>query len=249
MNVQFAVKSDDIFILEVNPRASRTVPFVAKATGVPLAKIATRIMAGEKLKDFNLDIEFKRSHVAVKESVFPFARFPGVDTILGPEMRSTGEGMGLDKNFPRAFVKSQMGAGIRLPKEGTVFISVKDRDKPLTVKLAHRLQGLGFSLMATSGTQEYLVARGLDVKRVNKVLEGRPHCEDALVNGEVQLVINTTEGAQAIIDSFSIRRSAVVHNLPHYTTIAAAYAAVDGIEAMKSGTLEVTPLQAYFQSL
>jgi carbamoyl-phosphate synthase large subunit len=157
--------------------------------------------------------------------------------------------MGLDKDFPRAFVKSQMGAGIRLPKKGTVFISVKDRDKPLTVKLARRLQRLGFSLMATGGTQGYLVEQGLDVKRVNKVLEGRPHCEDALVNGEVQLVINTTEGAQAIVDSFSIRRSAVVHNLPHYTTIAAAYAAVDGIEAMKSGSLEVTPLQAYFQSL
>ena len=249
MNVQFAVKGDDIFILEVNPRASRTVPFVAKATGIPLAKIAARVMVGENLKNFNLDPQFKCSHFAVKEAVFPFARFPGVDTILGPEMRSTGEVMGLDKDFPRAFVKSQLGAGTRLPQEGTVFISVKDRDKPDAVVLARRLKRLGFNLMATNGTQKYLVARGLDVKRVNKVLEGRPHCEDALVNGEVQLVINSTEGAQAISDSFSIRRSAVMYNLPHYTTMAAAYAAVNGIEAMKSGGLEVAPLQAYFQNL
>ncbi|MBM08750.1 MAG: carbamoyl phosphate synthase large subunit [Magnetovibrio sp.] len=246
MNVQFAIKDQDIFILEANPRASRTVPFVAKATGVPLAKIAARVMAGERLEDFNLNSSSKYSHFAVKEAVFPFSRFPGVDSILGPEMKSTGEVMGIDKDFPRAFVKSQLGAGTLLPQKGTVFISVKDRDKPKIVNLARRLKGLGFDLMATNGTQKYLVARGLDVKRVNKVLEGRPHCEDALLNGKVQLVVNTTEGAQAISDSFSIRRSAVINNLPHYTTIAAAYAALDGIEAIKSSGLEVMPLQAYF---
>jgi len=248
MNVQFAIKDDDIYILEVNPRASRTVPFVAKATGIPVAKIAARVMAGEKLKDFDLTSKAKRAHMAVKEAVFPFSRFPGADTILGPEMKSTGEVMGLDEDFPRAFAKSQLGAGNRLPTEGTVFISVRDRDKPAAAELARRLSGMGFDLMATGGTQQYLVEQGLEVRRVNKVLEGRPHCEDALVNGEVQLVINTTEGAQAIADSFSIRRSAVMGNVPHFTTMTAARAAADGIEALKSASLEVAPLQAYFES-
>jgi carbamoyl-phosphate synthase large subunit len=248
MNVQFAIKGEDIYILEVNPRASRTVPFVAKATGIPVAKIAARVMAGEKLKDFNLKSRSKRSHMAVKEAVFPFTRFPGVDTILGPEMKSTGEVMGLDEDFPRAFAKSQLGAGNRLPLEGTAFISVKDRDKPTAIRVAKRLSEMGFKLMATGGTQKFLSDQGLEVMRVNKVLEGRPHCEDALVNGEVQLVINTTEGAQAIADSFSIRRSAVMNNVPHYTTMAAALAAVDGIAALKTASLEVAPLQAYFES-
>jgi carbamoyl-phosphate synthase large subunit len=248
MNVQFAIKGDDIYILEVNPRGSRTVPFVAKATGIPVAKIAARVMAGEKLKDFDLKSKAKRAHMAVKEAVFPFARFPGVDTILGPEMKSTGEVMGLDEDFPRAFAKSQLGAGNKLPLEGTVFISVKDRDKSSAVVIARRLQDMGFNLMATGGTQRFLSGEGLDVERVNKVLEGRPHCEDAVVNGDVQLVINTTEGAQAISDSFSIRRAAVTNNIPHYTTMTAAAAATDGIEALKSATLEVAPLQAYFES-
>ena len=248
MNVQFAVKNGDIYILEVNPRASRTVPFVAKATGIPVAKIAARVMAGEKLKDFDLRQRAKRTHMAVKEAVFPFARFPGVDTLLGPEMKSTGEVMGIDTDFPRAFAKSQLGAGNRLPLEGTVFISVKDRDKPAAADLGRRLSKLGFNLMATGGTQSFLVEQGLEVVRVNKVLEGRPHCEDALLNGEVQLVINTTEGAQAIADSASIRRSAVTNNVPHYTTMTAANAAVDGINALNSASLEVAPLQAYFDS-
>ena len=248
MNVQFAVKDDDIYTLEVNPRASRTVPFVAKATGVPVAKIAARIMAGEKLKDFDLDGRSKRSHMAVKEAIFPFTRFLGVDIILGPEMKSTGEVMGLDEDFPRAFAKSQLGAGNSLPQEGTVFISVKDRDKPAAINLARRLQGMDFKLIATSGTQRFLAEHGLEVERVNKVLEGRPHCEDAIVNGDVHLVINTTEGAQAITDSYSIRRSAVTNNVPHYTTMAAAHAAADGIEAVKSAGLEVAPLQAYFET-
>ena len=248
MNVQFAVKGDDIYILEVNPRASRTVPFVAKATGVPIAKIAARVMAGEKLDDFDLEIHALHDHVAVKEVVFPFSRFPGVDIILGPEMKSTGEVMGLDKDFARAFAKSQLGAGTRLPSEGTVFISVKDKDKDAAGKLAKRLVARGFNLLATDGTSEYLAAQGLAVARINKVLEGRPHCEDAIISGDVHLVINTTEGAQAIEDSFSIRRSALVTQIPHYTTMTGAAAAVAAIEAlaMENGGLEVAPLQSYF---
>jgi len=248
MNVQFAVKDGDIYILEVNPRASRTVPFVAKATGIPVAKIAARLMAGEKLRDFDLKSRAKRDHMAVKEAVFPFSRFPDVDTILGPEMKSTGEVMGLDEDFKRAFAKSQLGAGNQLPQAGTAFISVKDRDKDGAVKLARRLSGLGFKLIATGGTQRYLESQGLEVERINKVLEGRPHCEDAIVNGEVQLVINTTEGAQAIADSYSIRRSALTNNVPHYTTMTGAAAAIDALEALGAGKLEVAPLQAYFES-
>lgn len=250
MNIQFAVKSKDIYILEVNPRASRTVPFVAKATGVPIAKIAARIMAGEKLADFDFRPLAKKAHVAVKEAVFPFQRFPGVDIILGPEMKSTGEVMGLDTDFGHAFAKSQLGAGSRLPKEGTVFISVKNRDKKQAGELARRLSELGFSLIATGGTQEYLDSCGLQVDRVNKVMEGRPHCDDAIISGDVQLVINTTEGAQAIADSFSIRRSALINNIPHYTTMTGASAAVEAIEALgdgkNDGGLEVAPLQSYF---
>ena len=246
MNVQFAVKGDDIYILEVNPRASRTVPFVAKASGVPIAKIAARIMTGEKLASFDLTPAGAGPHVAVKEAVFPFARFPGVDIILGPEMKSTGEVMGIDSRFERAFAKSQLGAGTRLPAEGTVFISVKDRDKETAGELARQLSDLGFRLMATSGTQRYLAGRGLEVEPVNKVLDGRPHCVDAIEGGRVQLVINTTEGAQAITDSYSIRRSALVLNVPHYTTMTGAAAAVDAIRALDGGSLEVAPLQSYF---
>ncbi|MGZ8996908.1 MAG: ATP-binding protein, partial [Rhodospirillales bacterium] len=247
MNVQFAVKDGDIYVLEVNPRASRTVPFVAKATGVPVAKIAARIMAGEKLASFNLTPSRGLAHVSVKEAVFPFARFPGVDVILGPEMKSTGEVMGIGANFSSAFAKSQLGAGARLPASGAVFISVKDKDKQAAAALARRLSGLGFTLMATDGTAVTLTDAGLPVRRINKVLQGRPHCEDAIINGAVQLVINTTEGAQAIRDSFSIRRSALMKNVPHYTTIAGAAAAVDAIEALLSGDgLDVAPLQSYF---
>ena len=246
MNVQFAVKDGDIYILEVNPRASRTVPFVAKATGIPVAKIATRLMCGEKLADMDLTSRAVGGHVAVKEAVFPFSRFPGVDTVLGPEMKSTGEVMGLDRDFPRAFAKSQLAAGMSLPTSGTVFISVKDRDKTGMAALAARLTAIGFKLVATGGTQRFLADQGLDVARINKVLEGRPHCEDAIVNGDIHLVINTTEGAQAIEDSRSIRRAALEHGVPHYTTLTAAAAAVAAMEAMAHGTLEVAPLQDYF---
>ncbi|NQU59631.1 MAG: carbamoyl-phosphate synthase large subunit, partial [Rhodospirillales bacterium] len=248
MNVQYAVKGDDIYLIEVNPRASRTVPFVAKATGVAVAKIAARVMTGEALASFGLGAAATHDgHIAVKEAVFPFARFPGVDILLGPEMKSTGEVMGIDTDFERAFATSPLAAGNRLPVDGTAFISVKDRDKDAAAVLARRLSGLGFALMATGGTQEFLAAQGLDVIRVNKVLEGSPHCVEAITEGGVQLVINTTEGAQAIADSYTIRRSALVHNIPHYTTMTGAAAAVGAIEAIAKGSLDVAPLQAYFE--
>ncbi|MCW9002129.1 MAG: carbamoyl-phosphate synthase large subunit [Rhodospirillales bacterium] len=245
MNIQFAIQNDDIYILEVNPRASRTVPFVAKATGVPIAKVAARVMCGEKLSDFGLKDMPKLDHVAVKEAVFPFNRFSGVDIILGPEMRSTGEVMGIDRTFELAFGKSQLGAGTKLPLEGTVFMSVRDGDKKAIVEVARMLHDLGFRLMATGGTARHLMEQGLEIVQVNKVLQGRPHCVDAIKSGEVQLVINTTDGAQAISDSFSIRRSALVSNVPHYTTLAGARAAAKAIKSLKAGALEVTPLQSY----
>ncbi len=248
MNVQFAIKDDVLYVLELNPRASRTVPFVAKATGVPVAKIAARIMAGESLISFSLR-EKRATHVAVKEAVFPFARFPNVDIVLGPEMKSTGEVMGIDVDFRRAFAKSQLGAGTHLPICGMVFLSVKDRDKPELAELAWHLAGLGFRLAGTRGTARYLQERGLEVTVLKKVLEGRPHCVDAMLSGDVHLVINTTEGDMSLADSFSIRRTALTHNLPYYTTMTGARAAVEGIEALKSGALDITPLQAYFEFL
>ncbi len=246
MNVQFAIKGDVVYVLEVNPRASRTVPFVAKATGVAVAKIGARVMAGEKLASFKLESRAVARHVAVKEAVFPFARFPNVDTILGPEMKSTGEVIGLDYNFERAFLKSQIGAGVKLPEAGTVFLSMKESDKPGTVPLARRLLDMGFKILATRGTAHRLREAGLEVSVVNKVLEGRPHCVDAIQSGEVQMVINTTLGGQSVTDSYDIRRSALTGGVPHYTTLAGARAAVLAIAALKSGTLEVAPLQAYF---
>ncbi len=244
MNVQFAVQGETIYILEVNPRASRTVPFVAKAIGVPLAKIAARVMAGESLASFNLK-EHDIKHVAVKEAVFPFARFPGVDTLLGPEMRSTGEVMGLDWTFGKAFAKSQLAGGTILPRTGTVFISLKDADKHAIVGPVKKLIEMGFRIIATKGTANFLAGEGVKVSRVNKVLEGRPHIVDAIKNGEVQLVFNTTEGAQAINDSFSIRRTALVDKVPYYTTLAGAVASVLAIESLTSGSLEVASLQSY----
>jgi carbamoyl-phosphate synthase large subunit len=247
MNVQYAIKGDLIYVLEVNPRASRTVPFVAKATGVAVAKIGALVMAGAKLAEFKLDDQAIAPHVAVKEAVFPFARFTDVDPILGPEMKSTGEVMGLDASFERAFAKAQLGAGVKLPAAGTAFLSVKDSDKPALVSLSRRLIDMGFAIMATRGTAARIREAGLPVTMVNKVLEGRPHCVDAIRSGEVQLVINTTFGGQAVADSFDIRRSALTHGVPHYTTVAGARAAVHAIAALKAGTLEVAPLQAYFR--
>ncbi|MBP1752903.1 MAG: carbamoyl-phosphate synthase large subunit, partial [Geobacteraceae bacterium] len=245
MNVQFAVKDGVIYILEVNPRASRTAPFVSKATGRPLAKIAARIMAGKTLKEIGITAEIEPRHIAVKESVFPFVKFPGVDTILGPEMRSTGEVMGIDENFAIAFAKAQSGAGVKLPLSGKVFISVRDCDKKHIVDAAKKLYDIGFELVATRGTATFLQEKGIPVQVVNKVVEGRPHVVDAIKNNEISMVINTTQGAQAVADSFSIRRNALMNNIAYFTTTAGARAAVDGIIAMLRKELDVKPLQDY----
>ncbi|WP_292020443.1 MULTISPECIES: carbamoyl-phosphate synthase large subunit [unclassified Brevundimonas] len=259
MNVQFAIEEPHsaeprIFVLEVNPRASRTAPFVAKTIGQPIAAIAAKVMAGVPLKSFGLT-DKPYDHIAVKEAVFPFARFAGVDTILGPEMRSTGEVMGLDWKregeadmapaFARAFAKSQIGGGTTLPTSGCAFISVKDEDKPFIVDAARTLLAEGFSLIATGGTHTYLVEQGLEVKRVKKVLEGRPHIVDAMKNGEVQLVFNTTSGKQSLQDSFSLRRTALMMKMPYYTTTAGALAAAQAIGAIKAGDLDVKAIQEY----
>ena len=251
MNVQYAIKDGVIYVLEVNPRASRTVPFVAKVTGVPAAKIAARIMAGESLASFDLkpqNFEFATArHIGVKEAVFPFARFGDkVDTVLGPEMKSTGEVMGIDRDYNIAFAKSQLGGGTRLPKEGTVFVSVRDADKPRILDTVRLLAGLGFRVLATSGTQRYLSAEGVPAIKINKVAEGRPHIVDAIKNGGVQLVFNTTEGATALADSRSLRRAALLHKVPYYTTLSGAVAAAQGIKAYLGGDLEVCALQNYF---
>jgi carbamoyl-phosphate synthase large subunit len=248
MNVQFAVKNDEIYLIEVNPRASRTVPFVAKSIGIPIAKIAARLMAGASLSDF--DIKQKTiSHVCVKEAVFPFARFAGVDVILGPEMKSTGEAMGIDSDFPRAFAKSQLSAGSTIPKSGTVFVSVKESDKALITPAIRELISLGFAVIATRGTAKYLSEQGLEVSVVNKVREGRPHIVDMLKDGKIALVINTTEGGQSVTDSFSIRRTALLGKIPYYTTIAGAKAIASAISAINTGGgLDVRSIQSYFST-
>ncbi|HEY5818893.1 MAG TPA: carbamoyl-phosphate synthase large subunit [Mesorhizobium sp.] len=251
MNVQFALKDGEIYVLEVNPRASRTVPFVAKAIGRPVAKIAARIMAGE-----SLDAAFAHygkkvdatalKHIAVKEAVFPFARFPGVDTLLGPEMKSTGEVMGLDTDFALAFAKSQLGAGVDLPRSGTLFVSVRDEDKASVLPAVKRLSDLGFKVLATSGTARFLTEHAIPAEKINKVLEGRPHIEDAIRNRQVQLVFNTTDGQKAVSDSKSLRRATLMQKVPYYTTLAGADAAAQAIAALKAGSLEVRRLQDYF---
>jgi carbamoyl-phosphate synthase large subunit len=245
MNIQFAVKGDEVYLIEVNPRASRTVPFVAKAVGSPIAKIAARVMAGEKLADLpkiNRDIK----HVAVKEAVFPFARFPGTDPVLSPEMKSTGEVMGIDSNFNLAFAKAQLGAGDRLPTDGRVFVSVKDSDKPRILGAVRQLTAWGWKVIATGGTADYLAAEGLQIERVNKVAEGRPHIVDRIKDGDVQLIFNTTEGWQSLQDSQSIRASALAADIAYYTTAAASDAATQAIGALRSHSLEVKPLQDYY---
>jgi carbamoyl-phosphate synthase large subunit len=245
MNIQFAVKDGEVYLIEVNPRASRTVPFVAKALGQPVAKIAARVMAGEKLSTFE---PFKRDlpYVAVKEAVFPFNRFAGVDPVLSPEMKSTGEVMGIDKDFPTAFAKAQLGAGTKLPQSGTVFVSVKDSDKPVILPAAHKLVALGFKLVATGGTAKFLADQGVAVEHVNKVAEGRPHIVDKIVDGDIALIFNTTEGWQSLKDSQSIRQIALSTRVPSFTTAAASVAAVDAIEALSRAKLEVCPLQSYY---
>jgi carbamoyl-phosphate synthase large subunit len=244
MNVQFAIKDGVVYVLEVNPRASRTVPFVAKVIGKPIAAIAAEVMAGKPLAKFGLKAP-KLTHVAVKEAVFPFARFPGVDPILGPEMRSTGEVMGIDSDFAMAFVKSQLGSGQVLPMSGTVFISVKDADKDRMVAPVRDLEAMGFKIIATRGTKRHLEANGITCEAINKVLEGRPHIVDAMKNGDVHLVFNTTLGAKALADSKDIRRTALLHHIPYYTTVAGAVAVTRAIRALKAGTLQVAPLQSF----
>jgi carbamoyl-phosphate synthase large subunit len=244
MNVQYAIKDNDIYLIEVNPRASRTVPFVAKTIGQPIAKIAARVMAGESLASFAL-VDRPLKHVAVKEAVFPFNRFPGVDPVLGPEMKSTGEVMGLDRDFEHAFAKSQLGAGIRLPMTGTVFVSVKERDKAAVAEPVRQLLAMGYQVIATTGTNKFLADAGLTVGLVNKVMQGRPHIVDFIKDGKVQMVFNTTEGVQALKDSTSIRASSLFGKVPYYTTVTAAAAVVQAIAALKQRTLEVAPLQSY----
>lgn len=245
MNVQFAVKSNDIYILEVNPRASRTVPFVGKATGIPLAKIAAKIMVGKTLKELGLTEERHAEYIAVKEAVFPFDRFPGVDTILGPEMKSTGEVMGIDENFGIAFGKSQIACGNRIPLFGKVFISLKDKDKPASVSIVKRLIELGLSVIATKGTARYLTDHGLHVDVINKVAEGRPHIVDLIKNREIHFIINTVTGTQAQRDSFSIRQSALQFKVPFTTTISGALSAVRAIEMFKLNTIHIKSIQEY----
>ncbi len=248
MNVQMAVKDGEPFVLEVNPRASRTVPFVAKAIGLPIAKIAAQVMAGEPLARFGLKPR-PLTHVAVKEAVFPFARFPGVDLLLGPEMKSTGEVMGIDRDFGTAYLKAQIAAGNALPRSGRVFLSVRDGDKPKLVPIARGLAELGFRLIATRGTAEALRRAGLEVEPVFKVHEGRPHIVDRLKDGDIALVINTTQGAQAVRDSYELRRTALLKRVPYFTTVAGARAALRALERLVRGELEVAPLQSYYGAL
>ncbi|MDH4990725.1 carbamoyl-phosphate synthase large subunit [Aquamicrobium lusatiense] len=251
MNVQYAIKDGTIYVLEVNPRASRTVPFVAKTVGKPIAKIAARIMAGE-----TLDAAFAHygekpnarnpGHIAVKEAVFPFSRFPGVDILLGPEMKSTGEVMGLDRDYALAFAKAQLGAGVDLPRSGTLFVSVRDDDKQGVLEPVRRLAEQGFRVLATGGTQRFLAENGVAAEKINKVLEGRPHIEDAIRNRQVQIVFNTTDGQKAVSDSKSLRRATLMQKVPYYTTLAGMAAVAEAIAALKAGSLEVRPLQDYF---
>jgi carbamoyl-phosphate synthase large subunit len=244
MNAQFAVQDGVVYVLEVNPRASRTVPFVSKATGVALAKIAARCMVGKTLAEQGV-VETLPPHVAVKEAVFPFAKFPGVDTILGPEMRSTGEVMGIDASFAVAFAKSQLAAANALPEKGRAFLSVRAEDKQALVPLAQKLAALGFALVATRGTAASLAGAGLTVEEINKVREGHPHCVDEMANGTIHLVINTTAGSDEIRDSFSLRRTALLKNISYFTTLRAAQAAVDGIASLRAGSPGVRSLQEY----
>ena len=245
VNIQFAVQDGKIYVLEVNPRASRTIPFISKATSIPLAKIAARVMAGKSLKELGFTREKTIKHIAVKESVFPFIKFSGVDVLLGPEMKSTGEVMGLGKSFGAAFSKAQLSTGILLPAAGKVFISVKDNDKPAAVKIAQRLSELGYDLVATHGTARRLRQSGLKVAAINKVKEGSPHIVEAIESGEIDFVINTTFGKQAIKDSFSLRRASLLKNLTYCTTMAGALALVDGLSALRKKEIDVVTLQEY----
>jgi carbamoyl-phosphate synthase large subunit len=251
MNVQYAIQRDIVYVLEVNPRASRTVPYVSKATGVPLAKVAARLMAGRKLAEMDIPLRMMdgvaevpiRDYHAVKSPVFPFSKFRGVDTILGPEMRSTGEVMGIAASFGEAFAKAQLAAGLKLPREGNVFLSVSDHDKKAVLPVAKELAELGFHLVATRGTAMALSSTGLLVEPVYKVNEGRPNIVDRIKSGDIQLIINTPLGRESFYDEKSIRRAAVRYNIPCITTLSAAQAAARGIRALAQSERHVAPLQ------
>ena len=245
LNIQFAVKGDEVYLLEVNPRASRTVPFVSKAVGIPLARMGALVMTGKSLRELGLSEPIRPRQVAVKEAVFPFIKFPGVDTVLGPEMRSTGEVMGIDDNFAMAFAKAQNSVGVKLPLQGRAFLSVRDEDKPALLPIAAALQEAGFELVATRGTFQYLRRQGIAVSAVNKVSEGRPHIVDAIKNGEIALMINSPRGKRAQEDSYSLRRAALVYNVPYFTTMAGAQATAQAIKALQEKQLRVKPLQEY----
>ncbi len=245
MNVQYAIKEDVVYVLEVNPRASRTVPFVSKATGVPLAKLAARLMTGRKLDEFGLGEELPVNHFFVKSPVFPFLKFPGVDTILGPEMRSTGEVMGVSDNFGLAYAKAQISAGAMLPRSGTAFLSVNDQDKPNVTPIAQRLRELGFRLIATRGTRAALAQQGVRVESVYKVNEGRPHIVDLIKSGHVDLVLNTPLGKDSFFDERAIRRAAVQYNVPCITTLSGGAAVASGISALQRDRRDVRALQEY----
>jgi carbamoyl-phosphate synthase large subunit len=249
MNIQFAIKNDVIYILEVNPRASRTIPFISKATGIPWAKVAAKVMVGKTLSELGIMKEVQICHIAVKESVFPFKRFYGVDTVLGPEMKSTGEVMGIDTDFGLAFAKSQISAGTSVPLKGRVFISVMNKDKRPIVFVAKKLVDLGFELVATKGTAKVLANNGIQVQTVFKVGEGRPDIVDRMKNGEVQLVINTPSGKKPKVDEVAIRSQAVAHSIPIITTLSGAEAVVNGIESLLKKGMAVNSIQEYHQSI
>ncbi|MDP2968482.1 MAG: carbamoyl phosphate synthase large subunit, partial [Deltaproteobacteria bacterium] len=249
MNIQYAIKNDVVFILEVNPRASRTIPFISKATGIPWAKVAAKVMVGKKLSELGIVKEVQTRHIAVKESVFPFKRFYGVDTVLGPEMKSTGEVMGIDTDFGVAFAKSQISAGTSIPLKGRVFISVMNKDKRSIVFVAKKLVDLGFELVATKGTAKVLANNGIQVQTVFKVGEGRPDIVDRMKNGEIQLVINTPSGKKPKVDEVAIRSQAVAHNIPIITTLSGAEAVVNGIESLLKKGITVNSIQEYHQSI
>ena len=245
INIQFAIQNNDIYIIEANPRASRTVPFVAKATGIPIAKIAALIMLGKKINDFKLQKnQFK--HIAVKESVFPFSKFDGSDIILGPEMKSTGEAMGIDYNFGKAFAKSQLSANINLPLKGNLFVSVKDSDKRFIYDHVKNLKNLGFKISATKGTANFLKKKHIDCVSIKKVKEGKPNIVNFINEKKISLIFNTTEETQAIKDSFTLRRSAIYNGIPYYTTMAGAKAVVEAIKELSKGNLKISSLQKYF---
>jgi carbamoyl-phosphate synthase large subunit len=248
INVQYAVKDGIVYVLEANPRASRTVPFVSKVTGIPLAKIATKIALGKKLKDFNLKKPVLK-HIAVKEAVFPFAKLPGVDVVLGPEMKSTGEVMGIDYDFGLAYYKAELAAGMRLPLEGNVLLSVKDADKPKIVKIAKKFMELGFKIFATEGTARYLKQNGIEAELALKVSQGRPNVVDMIINGQIQLIINTPSGKTGKTEGYEIRRTAVEYGVPYITTIPGAIAAAKAIEAIKKGEITVKSIHEYHEEV